>query len=108
MTDHLSPVDPGASLRLEGDLTISHAAEFKPRLLEALTGPLAVDLSGVTAIDGAGMQLLAMLDREAARRGLRIDWNAPSRAARAAFDRLRIDSPRGLSTPTGTAGGTAA
>jgi anti-sigma B factor antagonist len=94
-----SPADPRATLSLEGDLTISRAAELKPRLLDALSGPLDVDLSGVTAIDGAGLQLLVMLSREAARRGVPIAWHAPSRAVRTALDRVRLHDPCGMSVP---------
>jgi anti-anti-sigma factor len=57
-----------AALRLDGELTIYHAAELKPRLLEALHAAprLEVDLAGVTEIDTAGLQLLMLLKREAA------------------------------------------
>ena len=108
MTDPSSPANPRAILRLEGELTISRAAELKQTLLDALTGALDVDLSGVTAIDGAGVQLLVMLDREATRRDVPIDWRAPSRAVRTAFDRLRVDDPRGLSTHVPAAEGSVA
>lgn len=104
MTDLPPPADYRTTLRLEGDLTIASAAALKVRLLDALTGPLDIDLSGVTAIDGAGVQLLAMLDRDAARREIAIAWHAPSRAVRAAFDRLRIDGPRRLWAPVAAVG----
>lgn len=99
MTVPRSTAAPPATLRLEGDLTISQAADLKPRLLHALSGPLDIDLSGVTAIDGAGLQLLVMLSREAARRGVAIAWHAPSRAVRTALDRVRLHDPCGLSAP---------
>lgn len=99
MTDAVPPAVPRPTLCLEGELTISQAAALKPRLLDALTGPLDVDLSGVTAIDGAGLQLLVMLSREAARRGVVIAWHAPSRAVRTALDRVRLHDPCGLSAP---------
>ncbi|MFC0679938.1 lipid asymmetry maintenance protein MlaB [Lysobacter korlensis] len=78
------------ALRLEGDLTIARAAEVKPELLAALTGPLDVDLSGVTVIDGAGLQLLIMLGREAQRRNVPVRWHSPSRAVRSALTLVRL------------------
>ena len=55
----------GCVLRIEGELTIFRAAELKPLLL-AEPLPLAIDLSGVTDIDTAGVQLL-MLAKNTAR-----------------------------------------
>ncbi len=51
-------------LRIEGELTIFRATELKPLMLP--TSPLtAIDLSGVTELDTAGLQLL-MLAKKAA------------------------------------------
>ncbi|GHA80904.1 STAS domain-containing protein [Cognatilysobacter bugurensis] len=108
MTALPSPAEFRALLRLEGDLTISRAAELKAHLLDALVGPLEVDLSGVTAIDGAGLQLLVMLGREAARRGVPIMWHEPSRAVRTALDRVRLHDPSSLVTPPAAAAEVAA
>ena len=58
-------------LRLEGDVTIYQAAALKQTLLAQLQGegPVAVlDLSAVTAIDSAGVQLLILA------------WNAAAQA----------------------------
>lgn len=99
MSDLVPPALPRTTLHLEGDLTIARAAELKPRLLDALGGPVDVDLSGVTAIDGAGLQLLVMLSREAVRRSVPISWHAPSRAVRTALDRVRLHDPDGLLPP---------
>jgi anti-anti-sigma factor len=52
------------SLRLEGELTIFRAAELKPVLL-ADPAPQEIDLSGVTEIDCAGLQLLMLAKKEA-------------------------------------------
>ncbi|MFC4278784.1 STAS domain-containing protein [Achromobacter aloeverae] len=51
------------TLRLEGELTIYTAQEVRQRLSQALAAdaepePLCVDLSGVTELDTAGVQLL--------------------------------------------------
>ncbi|WP_284616810.1 STAS domain-containing protein [Aquabacterium humicola] len=54
---------------VDGEMTIYRAAELKAQLLQALerAGPvLELDLSGVTEIDIAGLQLLQMLKAEAA------------------------------------------
>lgn len=58
-------------LTLNDELCIGVAAETKPKLLAALDGAacLEVDLSGITEIDSAGFQLLALLKREAAAAG---------------------------------------
>ena len=65
----------GPILAFNGELTIYTAVESRKRLLEALAGEGAVevDLSGVTEIDSAGLQLLIMAKKEAnlAGRGIR-------------------------------------
>ncbi len=54
------------SLRIEGELTIYRAAELKHALLEPLAaGSVELDLSAVTEIDSAGVQLLMLAKREA-------------------------------------------
>jgi anti-anti-sigma factor len=69
-------------LTLVEDLTIYHAAEIKLRLEEALgsDGPLELDLSQVGETDTAGLQLLILAKREAARLGkdMRIVAHSPS------------------------------
>lgn len=73
------------SLALAGELTIQTAAERKAALVEALdhaeqagaTG-LDLDLAEVTELDTAGLQLLLMLQREAAHRGCRVRLAAMS------------------------------
>ena len=54
-----------AALRIEGELTIFRAAELMPLML-ADPLPFEIDLSGVTDIDTAGVQLL-MLAKNTAR-----------------------------------------
>jgi anti-sigma B factor antagonist len=52
------------SLHLEGELTIAHAASQLEVLLEALHAPepaQSLDLSAVTEMDSAGLQLLLAL-----------------------------------------------
>lgn len=49
-------------LRIEGEMTIYRAAELKQALMESLQqgGTLELDLSDVTEIDSAGLQLLML------------------------------------------------
>ncbi|MEW5755495.1 MAG: STAS domain-containing protein [Pseudomonadota bacterium] len=57
--------------KIDGDMTIYTAAELKPTLLSLLEGgnEAELDLSRVAEIDAAGVQLLMLAKREAARAG---------------------------------------
>jgi anti-anti-sigma factor len=68
-----------APLRIDGEMTIFRAAELKPLLL-ATPAPTAVDLSEVTEIDSAGLQLLLVARREALAQQREFHLVAPSRA----------------------------
>ena len=74
-----TPIDT-STLCLEGELTIYNAADTKARLAEGLGRPggLAVDLSAVTEVDSAGLQLLVLARREADRLGILGLLDAPS------------------------------
>ena len=65
--------------RIEGELTIFRAQELKQALL-ADPVPLEIDLSGVTDIDTAGVQLLMLAKKtaQAARRELRLVAHSPA------------------------------
>ncbi|MDO9189441.1 MAG: STAS domain-containing protein, partial [Sulfurimicrobium sp.] len=54
-------------LRLEGELTIYTAMDMKQRLLEPLSTcrQVDVDLSQVSELDSAGLQLMILAKREA-------------------------------------------
>jgi anti-sigma B factor antagonist len=69
MSDQLS-IDEGRG-RLAGELTIYQAAALKAALVEAVAAQpeLELDLSGVTELDTAGLQLLLMARQYAARAG---------------------------------------
>lgn len=56
-------------LPIEGELTIYTAADTKGKLVAALESkqPVEIDLSRVDEIDSAGLQLLILAKREAAR-----------------------------------------
>ncbi len=58
------------TLNLEGDLTIYTAAKQQEVLSDFLqnNGDLEINLSGVTELDSAGLQLLILAKREAAKR----------------------------------------
>lgn len=67
--------DGEARAILCGALTIQHARAALPLLLDALMrGPrVEFDLSAVSALDAAGLQLLMLCKREAARVGCRLE-----------------------------------
>jgi len=71
MTDASSSSAP--ALAIAGEFNIFTAAPLKARLLDAIaqaeTAEIEVDLSNVTEIDTAGLQLMVMAKREAASRG---------------------------------------
>ena len=66
-----SPASSSAPLRLEGEFSIYRALEIKEILLTALaaTTDLAIDLSGVSELDTAGVQLLMAAKRSAVEAG---------------------------------------
>jgi len=63
-------------LVIEGELTVFTAHALKAQLMQALAdaGPaLQLELSGVSEVDGAGVQLLLATLREARQRGAALD-----------------------------------
>lgn len=87
-----------ACLAVEGELTIYRAAELQPLLLEAVRthAAPALDLSAVTEFDSAGLQLLLVARREAARLGkaLHIAGASPAVADVHALLGLTVDGDR--------------
>ncbi|MBN2978802.1 sulfate transporter [Pseudomonas fluorescens] len=71
-----------ARVGIEGELTIYTVAELAAELLPQLgTAPrLELDLSQVTEIDGAGLQLLAVIHREATAGGTPVSLVGQSQA----------------------------
>jgi anti-anti-sigma factor len=69
-------------LRLEGEMTIFTAADTKERLLAPLANcrQIDVDLSQVSEIDSAGLQLMILVKREATALGKDIRFIAHSPA----------------------------
>jgi anti-anti-sigma regulatory factor len=66
-------------VRLEGECTLSSAAELKALLIEALAsgGDLRLDLRSVEEIDITAMQLLWAAEREAIRAGSKFGAAVP-------------------------------
>jgi anti-anti-sigma factor len=82
-----------ATFAVTGELTIQTAAEHKTALLAALSsgGRLDVDLSGVTELDTAGLQVLLLLRREALEAGSAVRLLSPSAAVADVLRLARID-----------------
>ena len=83
-----------ARLAVEGELTIYRAAELHPALLDAVRTQDApvLDLSAVTEFDSAGVQLLLVARREAARLGKRLVLQGANPAVRDACALLGLAS----------------
>lgn len=78
----------GQLLALTADLTIYNALTQKQTLLDALaaTHKLDLDLSQVSEMDTAGLQLLILLKKEAQRAGKRVSIVAHSQAVSTLID----------------------
>ena len=79
---------PTPHLGIEGEMTIYTAAELYAQLAPFLTlgSPLAIDLSQVTEIDSAGLQLLMLAKRETLRAGVALNLNGHSPAVLEVFE----------------------
>lgn len=79
---------------IDGTLTIYDAQAGKDALVKALAGAaeLEVDLSQVTEIDTAGMQLLVLMKREAQKTGKPLRLAAHSQASLDVLDRYNLGS----------------
>jgi len=67
---------------LEGEMTIYAAAELKDSLFPAVEAckEMEISLAGVSEIDGSGLQLLALIKREAAAKSKKLEFVAHSPA----------------------------
>lgn len=74
--------DDVTRIALDGEITIYRAADLKTTVLDALrkTRVLEIDLSGVTELDTAGLQVLMLAKQTAAadRRELRLLQHSPA------------------------------
>ncbi len=99
--------DGVSSLSIEGEMSIYRASELKQLLLDSLrqSTVLEIDLSGVSELDTAGVQLLLMAKREAqaGQRELRLTAHSP--AVLEVFELLDLGASFGdaLVIPTPTA-----
>ncbi|MBC3348784.1 MULTISPECIES: lipid asymmetry maintenance protein MlaB [Pseudomonas] len=74
--------DDTAQVQIDGELTIYTAADLAAQWLPRLgaTPRMALDLSQITEMDGAGLQLLLMVQREAPKAGTRLEITGQSKA----------------------------
>jgi anti-anti-sigma regulatory factor len=88
-----SPADEVA-LPLEASLQIQNVERELVRLRQVfeLNGAAAIDVSGLTAIDTAGVQLLLAIAREGARRHIRIHFRGDSPALTQALKLLGLEA----------------
>jgi anti-sigma B factor antagonist len=98
----MNPVVPSCSAEqahrvcVEEEMTIYTAARHKVLLLDAVRGsgtrPLEIDLSGVTEIDSAGVQVMLAARRSAAGSGRALRFIAGDSAVRSTLALLGLDS----------------
>lgn len=71
-----------AHVNIDGELTIYTASDLAAQLLPRLgaTPQMQIDLSQITEMDGAGLQLLIMVTREASRAGTALTLTGHSKA----------------------------
>ncbi|OYY93794.1 MAG: hypothetical protein B7Y41_10030 [Hydrogenophilales bacterium 28-61-23] len=86
--------DTSPLLVIEGAVTIYSAQELKDQLLVAVRDnpELQLDLSQVTELDSAGLQLLYLAKREAARGSHSLRIVAHSDAVREVFDLCNLNA----------------
>ncbi|MBX9937379.1 MAG: STAS domain-containing protein [Burkholderiaceae bacterium] len=96
------------SLRIEGEMSIYRAQELKQLLLEPLQQPhttVEVNLSGVTDLDTAGLQLLLLAKRTALQQEGQLRLVGHSPAVLGVFDLLNLAAHFGddlvISQPSG-------
>src|SRR5262245_53128903 len=104
MAEPMSTPAGGAHRRIaiSGPLTIYEAAPGKRALLEALgrVAELEIDLSGVTELDTAGLQLLLLVTREGSAAHKIVRLTAPSPAALDAIELCGLDDHLGVPVMT--------
>ena len=87
-----TPAASDAPLRIEGEMTIYRAEELKQALLEPLQPQttLEVNLSAVTELDTAGVQLLMLAKRTAQKQEGQLRLVGHSAAVLEVFDLLNL------------------
>lgn len=84
-------------LPIQGELTIYTAADLKAKLVVALAAeqPIEIDLSQVDEIDSAGLQILMLAKREAARTEKPLSLINHSQAVLECFDMCNLGATFG-------------
>lgn len=85
---------PAATVTLGPELTIAQASAWRDMLADALAstpGDLALDLSSVTDIDSAGIQLLLSARRSVVARGATLSVSASTPLVRESLAVLGLD-----------------
>ncbi|MBV4455744.1 MULTISPECIES: STAS domain-containing protein [Pseudomonas] len=84
-------LDGTACVGIDGELTIYTVAELAAALLPHIGAAprLQLDLSQVTEMDGAGLQLLAVIQREAGQTGTALSLAGQSQAVAQALQLCR-------------------
>ena len=79
---------------VRGNMTIYEAAADKPVLLDALAKPgdVEIDLSAVSEMDTAGLQLLILAERESLKAGKRLSIVGHSESSLDVLDRYNLVS----------------
>jgi len=82
MNIHVLSEDGICRIGIEGELTIYAAAQAKENLLSAMAAgnEIEINLAQVSEIDAAGLQLLALVKREAAEKNKPLRFIAHSQA----------------------------
>jgi anti-anti-sigma factor len=95
----ITPSDTGAQIRIDGEFNIYTAAESRDLLLDALNAhpAVAVDVEAVEEIDTSGIQLLLMLQKEAARTHKAFSLSALSPAIQEVATLLNLTELNGAS-----------
>ena len=86
---------PSATVVLDGEIDIATAPAIRRILLAAISGGnvhLAVNMSGVTFIDAAGIGVLVAAANRARQAGGGLSLLAPSRQVRWVLDVLHLDA----------------
>lgn len=93
MSDDTRPETPSApTLHIEGELTIFRAAELLPTVAPegSADAPVEIDLSRVTEIDTAGVQLLMLAKKRALAQGRPLRLVAHSAVVSEVFELLNL------------------
>lgn len=94
MTVHVKHNSADGQIAIEGEMTIYHAVALKRQILDSINNgsDVSLDLSRVTELDTAGMQLLMMARQEAQHHGRSAQLLAPSAAVRDALELYNLGS----------------